>query len=120
MLFRSTDYLLAELELRSDGQILFPAGFITPKVGPHRAFGFRSGKVYGQDARLVMIPGFVVSDNPNVEIIMAETDKEILLMLMNDLPVPQTAGIAVKAAGNHVVKLAPYGLEIVRIPNEKR
>lgn len=115
-----TDYLLAELELRSDGQILFPAGFITPKVGPHRAFGFRSGKVYGQDARLVMIPGFVVSDNPNVEIIMAETDKEILLMLMNDLPVPQTAGIAVKAAGNHVVKLAPYGLEIVRIPNEKR
>ncbi len=26
-----TDYLLAEAQLRSDGQITFPRGFVTPK-----------------------------------------------------------------------------------------
>ena len=52
-----TDYLLAELELRSDGAVSFPAGFITPKVGPHRTFAFADGSVQGERASLVMLPG---------------------------------------------------------------
>lgn len=109
-----TDYLLAELELRSNGEILFPAGFITPKVGPHRTFGFRPGKVFGEEARLVMIPGFATCDNPNVEILMAETDKELILMLMNDLGTPQTADVTLASGDSRKISLAPYGLEIIR------
>ncbi len=114
-----TDYLMAELELRSNGEIIFPASFITPKVGPHRAFGFRPGKVYGQEARLVMIPGFATSDNPNVEVLMAETDRNVILMLMNDLDTRQTANIRVAAGADIKVALEPYGLETIKIPCEK-
>ncbi len=110
-----TDYLLAELELRSDGAVTFPAGFITPKVGPHRAFGFAPGKVYGEEARLAMIPGFATSDNPNVEILMAQTDSEVILMLMNDLATEQTANISIASNGDRPVTLAPYGLELIRV-----
>lgn len=114
-----TDYLLAELELRSDGRIIFPAGFITPKVGPHRTFGFRPGKVYGEDARLVMRPGLAVCDNPDVEMLMAETDKELILMLMNNLATPQTANVTVGLGNQLKVELAPYGLELIRTETKR-
>ncbi len=110
-----TDYLLAELEARSDGKISFPAGFITPKVGPHRTFGFAPGKVYGEEARLVMIPGFAKSDNPNVEVLLAETDAEIILMLMNDLGASQSASITINSGDTRKVSLPPYGLQTIKV-----
>ncbi len=111
-----TDYLLAELELRSDGKILFPAGFIAPKVGPHRAYGFGNGSVYGEEARLAMIPGFATSDNPNVEIVMAQTDSETILMLLNDLGSAQKATIQIASEpSGREVELSPYGLELIRV-----
>lgn len=110
-----TDYLLAELEARSDGEISFPAGFITPKVGPHRTFGFAPGKVYGEEARLVMIPGFAKSDNPNVEVLMAETDADIILMLMNDLATSQSAAITINSGDTRNVSLPPYGLQTIKV-----
>ena len=45
------DYLLAEAELRSNGKISFPRGFMTPKVGTHRTAGFASGIVDGKKAK---------------------------------------------------------------------
>lgn len=110
-----TDYLLAELEARSDGKISFPAGFITPKVGPHRTFGFAPGKVYGEEARLVMIPGFAKSDNPNVEVLMAETDADIILMLMNDLGTSQSASITINSGDTRRVSLPPYGIQTIKV-----
>lgn len=111
-----TDYLLAELELRSNGKIYFPAGFITPKVGPHRTYGFSSGSVFGDEAHLVMIPGFATSDNPNVEIVMAQTNSETILMLLNDLGTTQKANIHITSEDSaRDVELPPYGLEIIRI-----
>lgn len=71
-----TDYLMAELALRSANRINFPSGFVTPKVGPHKTYGFAPGTVLGQAAGLEVLPGFVKISNPNFEhIIAASMDK---------------------------------------------
>lgn len=118
-----TDYLLAELELRSNGSISFPAGFITPKVGPHRTYGFQEGDIYGEKARLVMKPGAFKSNNPNVEILLAENGQYLYVMLLNDLNESQNVEIAIDTdklgvAYNGPVsrELEPYGLELIKIP----
>ena len=81
-----TDYLMSELELRSRGQISFPRGFITPKVGPHQSYGSAPGKVYGNPASLKLINGLLKSDNPYLEHITAIDKKQrtCFLMLMNN------------------------------------
>jgi hypothetical protein len=62
-----TDYLIAEAHLRSDGEVSFPAGFMTPKVGPHRTYGFAPGQVYGHDAEIIFRQGMIDCDNPDIE-----------------------------------------------------
>lgn len=118
-----TDYLVSELEYRSNGGISFPAGFITPKVGPHRTYGFASGKIYGQDAGLIMRPGLVASDNPNIETITAQGKDELYIMLLNDLPSEQSATVTVNPAcifprkekQSLEIRLKPYGLQVITI-----
>ncbi len=114
-----TDYLLAELELRSDGAISFPAGFITPKVGPHRTFAFSPGTVYGNRASLVMIPGLVELDDPNVEVVLALNDDTLFVMLLNDLAQPRDIDLTVNGYGRRSVKLDSYGLETLKLPLKK-
>lgn len=81
-----TDYLLSEVELRSEGKITFPRGFITPKVGPHQTYGFTPGNIFGKKANLIMRPGLLVVDNPYIEYITAINEKEkiVYLLLMNN------------------------------------
>ena len=81
-----TDYLLSEIALRSHQQITFPGGFITPKVGPHRTYGFAPGTVFGTKASLMMRPGLVSLDNPFIEYMTAinEKEKTLLLVMMNN------------------------------------
>lgn len=81
-----TDYLLAEIELRSKGAISFPQGFITPKVGPHKSYGFAAGKVFGNNARLVLNKDMARINDPYIDYFAAraENGKEIYLMLLND------------------------------------
>lgn len=81
-----TDYLMAEVELRSDGQISFPRGFITPKVGPHQSYGFAPGKVYGQSASLTLIDGLMKAENASVDHVIAidKTQKKCFLILLNN------------------------------------
>lgn len=114
-----TDYLLAELELRSDGAISFPAGFITPKGGPHRTFAFSPGTIYGQPASLAMIPGLVRLDDPNVEVILARNDDTLFVMLLNDLADPRDIEINVNGYGHQTVSLDSYGLETIKLPLKK-
>jgi hypothetical protein len=80
-----TDYLLAETELRSNGNIVFPRGFITPKVGPHQSYGFAAGSIFGQKALLKMIPGTVTVSNPSIEYIVSssEAGDKIWVKLLN-------------------------------------
>jgi hypothetical protein len=78
------DYLLAEAHLRSGGEINIPSGFITPKVGPHKSYGFQPGKLYGQQVHLRLFPGFVQIDNTNVEYLTFTNGQKVYLVLMND------------------------------------
>ena len=82
-----TDYLLAEMEMRSAGKIQFPRGFITPKVGPHQTYGFAAGKVYGTSADLLLKDGLLKTDNPYLDYYCAintQQGKLFLLLLNSD------------------------------------
>ena len=98
-----TDYLMAEADLRSGGQVRFPRGFITPKVGPHQSYGFAPGTVYGQPASLLIREGFVqpgrgTADNPNVDYILAQSPdkKTVFVVLLNSRVQPTTVSIALR------------------------
>ncbi|HZG26219.1 MAG TPA: glycerophosphoryl diester phosphodiesterase, partial [Chitinophagaceae bacterium] len=72
-----TDYLMAEASLRSAGQVSFPRGFVTPKVGPHQTYGFAPGKIFGAPASLLNTSSFIRIESPQVEYITAiSTDKK--------------------------------------------
>jgi hypothetical protein len=92
-----TDYLLAETHLRSHGEIAFPYGFMTPKVGPHVSYGFAPGSVFGEKANLVMPEGLVKNNNPQMESLAAlSVNGDILyIILLNQSPREQTGGITI-------------------------
>jgi hypothetical protein len=122
-----TDYLLSEAQLRSGNQVMFPRGFVTPKVGPHESYGFAPGRIYGEEARLVSQEGLVTCDNPNVEYIIAKNDKKTFVVLLNDLGEEVKAGIKIntgsvvkdmetgKKVDDRQVALAGYGIKVLMI-----
>ncbi|WP_080241296.1 glycoside hydrolase family protein [Spirosoma rigui] len=81
-----TDYLMAEAELRSGGKVVFPRGFVTPKVGPHQTYGFSAGTVYGQPATLLMQDGLVQAGSPVIDYILARStdQKKLYVVLQNN------------------------------------
>ncbi|WP_183557867.1 glycerophosphoryl diester phosphodiesterase [Mucilaginibacter sp. SP1R1] len=81
-----TDYLMAEAEMRSDGEVVFPRGFITPKVGPHQTYGFAAGTVYGDKASLMITDGAVKPSEPVIDYIVAKSQKKncYYVVLLND------------------------------------
>ncbi|MEJ1239207.1 glycerophosphoryl diester phosphodiesterase [Chryseolinea sp. T2] len=85
-----TDYLMAEAQLRSNNQVIFPRGFVTPKVGPHQSYGFENGKIYNESARLIIREELFKLKNPNLECIMASsTDgNRLYAIVMNDVNEP--------------------------------
>lgn len=84
-----TDYLLAEANLRSNGQVTFPRGFVTPKVGPHQSYGFAPGRIYGQSANLIIREGLAQPDSPAVECLTAlSTDRKKLFVVLLNGPAP--------------------------------
>ncbi|MBO9591278.1 MAG: glycerophosphoryl diester phosphodiesterase [Niabella sp.] len=135
-----TDYLMAELSLRSQGRIDFPSGFLTPKVGPHKTFGFREGKIFDQEGDLLFRENLVTLSNPNMDYLCAvnrKTKKFYLFILNNDDEVQQGAiridgsrfipgyhlqpepaacfsatGAQMKGASANRVTIAPYGLQV--------
>jgi hypothetical protein len=80
-----TDYLLAEAELRSNGNIVFPRGFITPKVGPHQSYGFEAGRIFGEKAYLKMVPDAVSVSNASIEYVVSSSEEgdKIWITLLN-------------------------------------
>ncbi|MEN5436464.1 glycerophosphoryl diester phosphodiesterase [Sphingobacterium faecium] len=92
-----TDYLIAEATLRSNGQITFPSGFITPKVGPHRSYGFEKGSIFGRSVDLKKKKGLVVLGNANVDYILAtdSDNKELYIILLNNSVTPQSFRLSV-------------------------
>lgn len=103
-----TDYLMSEAELRSGGTVKFPRGFITPKVGPHQSYGFAPGQINGMSVSLVIRPGLIKMDNPNMEHITALSadTKTLFLVVMNDVNAFQKGNLKINinklAAGNKI------------------
>lgn len=93
------DYLLSELHLRSNGQISFPRGFVTPKVGPHQSYGFAPGKIFDEYANLRFIKGLVQCDNPNIECITAmdKGGRKMHVFFLNDLGKEESSKVIVDA-----------------------
>ncbi|MBI5768698.1 MAG: glycoside hydrolase family 127 protein [Verrucomicrobia bacterium] len=93
-----TDYLLAEVELRSGGAVAFPRGFITPKVGPHSSYGFAPGKVFGEPAALHW--GEVTTGDAAVDSVLARTvdGRKIYVVLLNNSVRATTAQVHAAAA----------------------
>jgi hypothetical protein len=95
-----TDYLMAEAALRSGNNVLFPRGFVTPKVGPHQTYGFAPGKIYGEPATLIIKNDLVQITSPQIECITAlSTDKKRLyLILLNDVKEEITTVVRINPA----------------------
>jgi hypothetical protein len=81
-----TDYLMAEAEMRSDRNIVFPRGFVTPKVGPHQTYGFQAGNIFGESATLQSTENVVTCDKPQVDYIVAKSEKgnRSLIVFLNN------------------------------------
>lgn len=109
-----TDYLLAEAEMRSGGQVKFPRGFITPKVGPHQSYGFAPGKVNGVTADLLLEEGMLKTTSPYLDYYCAinrQQKKLFFILLNNDDEVLQTD---VQTRDSIIpVKIPPYGIKVL-------
>lgn len=92
-----TDYLISEATMRSAGQISFPAGFIAPKVGPHRSYGFAPGQMFGEEAALAW--GGVEVDDPAVDTLVARSTKtrRVFVVLLNQRAEPTTTRVRANA-----------------------
>lgn len=140
-----TDYLISEAQIRSDGRISFPCGFITPKVGPHRTYGFAPGTIYGAEAGLVMRQKMITTDNPYFEYLTAFDKKTstLYVIFMNNDDDRQAASVSVdedklfgesghavvtasiitadgqsasvSAAGKWNISVEAYGLKVLKI-----
>ena len=114
-----TDYLLAEAELRSNGQVTFPRGFVTPKVGPHQTYGFAPGTINGEKANLLIDENLVQVDNPSVDYILAKAvkgDKTFVVLLNNRA---QASDFQLTVKGKKASKQLPaFGIEVVTL-NDK-
>ncbi|MBB6051504.1 glycerophosphoryl diester phosphodiesterase [Armatimonas rosea] len=110
------DYLLAEAQLRSEGKVVFPRGFVTPKVGPQQSVGFAPGTVYGKSAHLWMPAGQLASSNPMTEVLAARSDdhKTLFVLVLSDSAAVQSA--TVTAHGTTLaLTLPPYGLVVKEV-----
>jgi hypothetical protein len=89
------DYLLAEHETRSLGQIRFPAAFEENFVWfRFRTYGHRPGTFYGDEGVWLWMPrGIVAVDNSQVNWISAEGGDRFYLSLTNSSPDRQSVGV---------------------------
>lgn len=123
------DYLVAEMEARSNGKIKFPRGFVTPKVGPHQTVGFAKGLIEGQSVSLQLPLQGVKINNPNIDYLLAATDHQdqLFLILMNQQNQTNTITWHMDPAalpGSNLykpeqltgsVELAPWSIQIVKL-----
>jgi hypothetical protein len=110
------DYLMAEAELRSNGQMKFPRGFVAPKVGPHQSYGFAAGTINGEQANLIVNEDLVKVDNPTIDYILAESEKKdkLFVGLLNNRA--QATDFQVTVKGKLMKKQLPaVGLEVMTI-----
>ncbi|WP_394355476.1 glycerophosphoryl diester phosphodiesterase [Spirosoma validum] len=115
-----TDYLLAEAELRSNGKVVFPRGFVTPKVGPHQTYGFAPGTVNGEKAKLVISENVVQLDNPSVDYLLAKAIQggKLFVILLNNRAQPSNFTVTAKKGKPLSKQLPGFGIEVMTIDDK--
>jgi len=76
------DYIISEALARSDGEISFPGGFVTPKVGPNKPYGFEPGSIYGKTVDLWMQKGLITTSSSYIDYFSAIDDEEKTLYIV--------------------------------------
>jgi len=112
------DYLVAEAEVRSEGKISFPRGFMTPKVGPHKPVGFEPGTIDGVKVNLFLTRGFVQLDNPNIDYLTAVSvdGKHTYVVLLNNQDRQNSVNIRIQPATlSKRIELARFGYQVLKI-----
>ncbi len=115
------DYLMSEAELRSNGRISFPRGYITPKVGPHKITGFEAGVIDGMKANLVLEPEMTDNANPDLEVLTAiSEDKETrFFIIMNSSNAASEMNMKLGKESRQVKDtIEPYGIRIIKMQND--
>jgi hypothetical protein len=112
-----TDYLLAEAELRSNGRVTFPRGFVTPKVGPHQTYGFEPGTVNGEKANLVIDEKLVQLNNPSIDHILARSVQgdKLFVILLNNRAQPSDFQLAIRSGKATSKQLPAFGMEVITV-----
>ncbi|TPX12478.1 uncharacterized protein E0L32_006890 [Thyridium curvatum] len=106
-----TDYLISSAHLLSGGQIDFPHGFITAKVGSHVPYGFAPGRIYGQDAELWQPRSLVTLSDPEVDYITARTPdkKKLFVIMINEADSAKQATLSLNPRSLTPFKVAKWG-----------
>ncbi len=112
------DWLFAEAELRSKGEIRFPYGQQAGYVWfNNRIFGADGGRVFGDtDARPLFPRGVTVTDS-GLNWIAARTADRLWIVLMNDAAEARPAALKLDAAALGLRSGEPV---LVRIPGEEK
>ncbi|WP_207508467.1 glycerophosphoryl diester phosphodiesterase [Telluribacter humicola] len=112
-----TDYLLSEAELRSQGKVSFPRGFVTPKVGPHQTYGFAPGTINGEKARLIINEEWVKVDQPVVDYVLAESvdGSKRFVILLNNRAQATNFNLVVGQKSPVQKQLPAWGMEVVEM-----
>jgi len=113
-----TDYLLSEVDIRSGGKIVFPHGFIAPKVGPHRTYGFAPGKIFGEQASLAFFTNEVQISNSCIDYIGAydSLSHTKYLILLNNSVENQNTTITLNTPVKNAVLLSAEGTKESDMP----
>jgi hypothetical protein len=119
------DYLVAEAELRSEGTIAFPRGFMTAKVGPQKTLGFAPGKINDEAVELIIQPKLAQSDSPLCELLLAVSAQSLYVIAMNSANETITTTLSVNGSDTKYNKtwnetignlsIEPYGIKIIKI-----
>ncbi|EIP97425.1 hypothetical protein OpiT1DRAFT_01865 [Opitutaceae bacterium TAV1] len=97
------DWLFAEAELRSGGEIKFPwaqqAGYVWFN---NRVFGQGGGEIFGEHDARPLLPHGVTVDDPGLNWIAARTPERFWVVLMNDASDARPARVQLDAAALRV------------------
>jgi hypothetical protein len=116
------DYLIAEAELRSEGKIAFPRGFMTPKVGSHKSLGFAQGEIDGMKVNLLIHRNLIQTNNPNIDYITSVSDdgKTLYVVLLNQQAKQNSGKIKVNGLDDAAEKwidfdISDFGIQVIKI-----
>lgn len=135
-----SDYLLAEAELRSGGNIRFPRGFFAPKVGPQQITGFEHGTLYGEKVQWLLRRGLATGNNSEIDLLttLSRDEKSLCVILLNNSARSQRISVEVgpgaigwqglpdtadeltgkggirRQEGGFTAEVEPFGIRVVR------